>query len=106
MRKQKASETRFLSIFGGFIPFGVRAAALRGLRFEKPNEDTKNLFKIHQKSIKNGSWRHLIFEGSRGRFSNGFWCILGGPGGSWEVLGGFQGVSGGVLGGLGGLLFF
>ena len=35
-----------------FIPFGVRAAALRGLRFEKPNEDTKNRFKINQKSLK------------------------------------------------------
>ena len=29
-----------------------RTAALRGLRFEKPNEDTKNRFKINQKSLK------------------------------------------------------
>ena len=48
------------------------SAALRGLRFEKPNKDTKNRLKIQQESIKNGSWRHLISEGSWGRFSNGF----------------------------------
>ena len=67
------------------------SAALRGLRFEKPNEDTKNRLKIQQESIKNGSWRHVIFEGSWGRFSHGFWCILGGPGGVLGCLGGVPG---------------